>query len=142
MAIIKSNQGSYPSVFNGLFENLPLFESDFFNLPKLPATNVKETDTAFHLELAIPGFKKEDIKVNVEEDILSVSAEIKTEKNEKNEKFARREFSYSSFNRQFQLPSNINKDNIEAKYENGILNLTINKLDKNIVSKNKVISIN
>ena len=141
MAIIKSNQANYPSIFNGLFENLPFFESEFFNMSKLPATNVKETETAFHVELAVPGFKKEDIKVNVEEDVLSVSAEIKAEKDEKDEKFTRKEFSYSSFNRKFQLPSNINKDQIEAKYENGILNLKINKLDIKAPSKNTQISI-
>lgn len=141
MAIIKSNLANYPSFFNGLFENLPFFESEFSNSIKLPATNIKETEAAYQLELAVPGFKKEDIKVNIEDDILSVAAEIKTENKEENEKFTRKEFTYSSFNRKFQLPTNINKDKIAAKYENGILNLTINKLDTKSVSKNSVISI-
>lgn len=127
MSIVKSNPSSYPSIFNGLFERFPFLESEFFKPSKLPATNVKENEKNFQLEFAIPGFKKEEIKINLEDDVLSVSAESKNEKNENNENFSRKEFSYSSFKRQFQLPANADKEKVDARYENGILVLTIDK---------------
>jgi len=93
----------------------------------LPAANVSETDKEYRIELVIPGFKKEEVKVNVQNEVLEVSAETRTEKEEKNRKFTRKEFSYGSFNRSFQLPKAADLEKISAKYDNGLLKLEIPK---------------
>ncbi|MGZ3862192.1 MAG: Hsp20/alpha crystallin family protein [Bacteroidia bacterium] len=107
----------------------------------LPAANVSETDKSYKIELAIPGFKKEEVKVNLENEILTIEAENKTEKEEKDEKFTRKEFSYGSFSRSFQLPKAANSDKIEAKYENGLLKLQIPKKEEAINKEKKEIKV-
>ena len=91
-------------------------------------TDVVDTGDAFKLEAELPGFDKEDIKIDVENDCLTVSAEHKSEKKEENEKknFVKRERFYGSYTRSFDV-SGINVDGIEAKYENGVLVLTLPK---------------
>ena len=96
----------------------------------VPSVNVKETENEFQVELAAPGLKKEDFKVNLENNLLTISAENKVENEDKNEKWTRREFSYSSFTRSFRLPKTVNGDEIQAKYENGILNILIPKKEE------------
>lgn len=139
MSLIKKQERNFPSVFSDLFDydkffGGPVFK-DFENA--LPATNVKETDKEFKIELAVPGFKKEDFKVNLDNDVLTISAETKSEKKDENEKFTRKEFSYNSFSRSFQLPKTANSDNINAKYEDGILKVDINKKEEAIKQDNK-----
>ncbi len=95
-----------------------------------PAVNVKENEKEFTLEVAAPGLQKEHFNVAVEDGVLTISAETKSEKTEgdENSKFTRKEFSYSSFKRSFTLDEeSIDADNIIAKYENGILNIAIPK---------------
>lgn len=109
------------------------FNNDFFNKrlqlgTSVPAVNIKENDTGYHIEAAIPGCKKEDFKVNVDDGILTLSSESKQEKEEKEgEKTTRKEFSYSSFTRSFTLPENADDGKIEAVYKDGILKLDIPK---------------
>ncbi len=139
MSLIKKNERNFPSVFSDLFDydkffGGPIFK-DFENT--LPATNVKETEKEFKIELAVPGFKKEDFKVNLDNDVLTISAETKNEKKEENEKYTRKEFSYNSFSRSFQLPKTANNDKINAKYEDGILKLDISKKEEAIKQDNK-----
>ena len=95
-----------------------------------PAVNVVETDEFFKLEFAAPGFDKQDFALNVENDFLTVEAkhEIKTE--ETTERYTRREFSVASFKRSFKLPKTVNQDAIAAVYENGILNVTLGKIEE------------
>jgi HSP20 family protein len=112
---------------------------DFFDLDlwghtpqrnnSLPAVNISEDDKNFTVEVAAPGFKKEDFKLNVEDDILTISAETKQENVEggNGKQYSRREYSYSSFTRSFHLPENAKDDSINAKYENGILKIMIPK---------------
>lgn len=108
---------------------------DFFNssMPgrssHLPAVNISENDTSYHVEVVAPGYKKEDFKVKVDDDILTISAETKTENNEegKNKEYSRREYSSSAFTRSFQLPDNVKDDNITATYQDGILKLEMPK---------------
>jgi HSP20 family protein len=120
--------------FNNLFE-------DFFN--NFPATiadeatsllrknsvpvNIKETLTAYKLEVIAPGFEKADFKVNLENNLLTVSAERKAETKEENEKQVRKEFSYSSFKRSFTIDEKIDAAAIEAAYNNGVLQLNLPK---------------
>ena len=110
-----------------------------------PSVNVKENEKEFSLEVAAPGLQKEDFKVELNENVLSISAEKKTENNETNEqtKFTRKEFSYASFKRSFTLDEDsVDAENIVAKYENGILHVVIPKKVKTEEEKKaKTISI-
>ena len=96
----------------------------------LPAVNIRENDQNFEIEVAAPGFQKEDFKLDVEKNVLTISAETKKENTEENDNYTRREFSYSSFSRSFTLPETVQEDQIKAKYENGLLNLTLQKSAK------------
>ena len=108
----------------------------------MPATNVFETENEYKVELAIPGFKKEDVKIKLENNVLTISAENKEEKSQTDKKFTRKEFSYNSFSRSFSLPEAANNDKIEAKYENGLLKLDIAKKEGSASSNKKEIKIN
>jgi len=136
--------------------NNRFFFDDFFgkefsnfnpsNLVKsTPAVNVKENEKEFTLEVAAPGLQKENFKVELNESVLSISAETQTEKTEGDEtsKFTRKEFSYNSFKRNFTLDEEtVDAENIVAKYENGILNISIPKKVKTEEEKKaKTISI-
>lgn len=95
-----------------------------------PAVNIVETDQAFKLELAAPGYDKQDFSLNVENDFLTVSASRETKQEEQNERYTRREFSVTSFKRSFKLPKTVNQEAIAAVYENGILNVTLGKKEE------------
>lgn len=132
----------FPSVLSDFFDNdtflAPRWVSRAFN-DTLPAVNIKETDKEYNVEFAAPGFKKHDFKVNVEGDRLAISAEKEEEKNEENHRFTRKEFSYNSFSRSFTLPQNVNADHIDAKYNDGILTLSIpKKEDTQHLSKKEI----
>lgn len=144
MTLVKFNDNKVAngySTFNDLFDN-------FFNegvllnkrLEKTPAVNIYENETSFQIELAAPGLKKEDFKINLEKDVLSISADVKQESNTESIKVNRREFGFYSFKRSFNLPDLIDHSNIEAKYQDGILSLTIAKKEEEIV-KTRVIEI-
>ena len=108
----------------------------------IPAVNVKESESEFNLELVAPGLKKEDFKLSIDQDTLSIAyqkEEVKSEAPEAN-KYHRREFRSASFKRAFTLPRNADKDQINASYENGILTLTIPKKEKD--DTQKTISVN
>ncbi len=111
------------------------FNEDFFptfnrNSNSLPAVNIREDEKAFYLELAVPGMNKNDLKIEMQDDVLTISAEQKDEKQEDFEGYKRREFSYSSFCRSFYLPEDVNGEKIGALYKDGILNVEIPKLDE------------
>jgi len=93
----------------------------------MPAVNIKEDDKKFTLDLAVPGIDKKDLKIELNEDVLTISSERKEEKEENREDYKRREFSYSSFCRSFALPENVNRDKIEANYKDGILTVVLPK---------------
>ncbi|MEJ7680088.1 MAG: Hsp20/alpha crystallin family protein [Segetibacter sp.] len=126
---------SFPNLFDD-FLNRDLFDwnnSNFSNTgTTLPAVNVKETPESFVVEMAAPGMKKEDFKVELNNNVLTISSEQKTEHEEKdNDKYTRKEFSYQSFQRSFQLSREaVDADKIQAKYENGVLNLAIPKREE------------
>ena len=95
----------------------------------LPSVNLKETDTKIEVELAAPGMKREDFKVEIDNDILMISSEKEEKKEEvsKKENFIRKEFNYQSFSRTFNLPDTIDENKIEANYKDGILHVVIDK---------------
>jgi HSP20 family protein len=107
----------------------------------LPAVNIREDEKRFILDLAVPGIEKKDLKIEFHEDILTISSEIKNESEESSDGYKRKEFSYSSFSRSFQIPENINKDKIEANYKDGILSVALPKAEeKNKISRQIKIS--
>jgi len=113
-----------------------------------PAVNILEGATGYHIELATPGFKKENFNIKIEKDQLIISGKKETpakdEKEGENEssalKFTRREFNFAKFQRSFHLPEDLDKDGIEANYENGILTIAIPKAEQ-IIERAKVISV-
>jgi HSP20 family protein len=100
----------------------------------VPLVNVAENPKDYTISLAAPGMKKEDFNIDVDGNILSVSAEIDSEKEEREAKYTRKEYNFSSFTRSFTLPDSVNKDKIEASYENGILKLMLPKTEVTKIS--------
>lgn len=107
----------------------------------VPAANVKETETEYVLELAIPGRKKEDFNVEIDNDILTISSEVKSEENKEDDGYTRREFTFSSFKRVFSLPETISLDKIDATYEDGILKFVLPKKEEALPKPKRLIEI-
>ena len=106
-----------------------------------PSTNIMETDDHFKLQMAVPGVKKEDIKIDLEKNVLNISSEKASEENKtEDEKYTRREFAYGTFCRSFTLPETINTDKIGAEVKEGILTVTLPKKAETKVSKQIKIS--
>jgi len=135
MAIAKfSNQ--LPSLFDRFFEG-DLFDwsNRNFSLTNttLPSVNIKESNDAFTVEVAAPGFDKSDFKLELNHDLLTISSEKQMENETKeDEQFTRREFSYQAFTRTFTLPNTVEEDKIKATYDNGILKISIPKKRKKL----------
>lgn len=130
-----------PALFNNLFtDTLNKEFEDLFNVSALqqkPLTNVTETATAYHVDVVVPGWQKENIKLNLDNGTLTVEGtkEAKTEKIETTEtksdvKTHRHEYHFSSFKRQFTMPDDVDIANINAEYVNGVLKITLNKKAK------------
>ncbi len=126
MSIIKRSDVLFPSLMSEFlkpdwFGGMDNYKND------VPAVNIKENEKNFELELAVPGRKKEDFHIEVDENVLTISSESKKEENVTEENYTRREFAYSSFKRAFTLPETIDEGNIKANYDNGILKFTLPK---------------
>lgn len=96
----------------------------------VPAVNISETKDEFKVALAAPGMKKDDFSIDMEGNMLTISCEKEDNKEEKDHRFNRKEYSYSSFSRSFTLPDEINKEKIEARYEEGVLKLVLPKKEE------------
>ena len=127
MGLVRFNPNLANRVFDEFFNNVPA-RTNFSGT--LPAVNVKETEDDYAIELAVPGLKKEDFKVEINECILTIAAERKTENEEKKEGYTRREFSYTNFTRRFTLPETADETNISASYTDGILVLNLPKKEE------------
>jgi HSP20 family protein len=114
-------------IFNDMFDNMITPD---FRRSTVPGVNIVETDENYKLQLAAPGLAKEDFKINVENDVLTISAEKKSESSETKEKFTRKEFYYGSFFRSFTLPEMVAVENISASYENGIMVVVLPKKEE------------
>jgi HSP20 family protein len=146
MTLVKTkNKGTLiPSVFSDFFDTDKFFGPRWFEREfesTLPAVNIKENGKQFNIEFAAPGFGKNDFKINVENDVLTISAEREEEKKDESERYTRKEFSYSSFSRSFTLPQSANAEKVDAKYDNGILKLTLPKIEETKVSSRKEIKV-
>jgi HSP20 family protein len=105
---------------------------DFFKMPKsafVPAVNIIQSDKKYTVEVAAPGLKKEDFKIEVEDGVLTISAEKETEAEDKNKKFTRMEYSYNAFCRSFSLPESVKATDVKAHYEDGILKIDVPKIE-------------
>jgi len=126
----KKNSSLLPG-FNDIFESV--LGDTFFSdrrLSSVPAVNISESAEEYHIELAAPGLKKEDFRVSVEKDILTISTEQRTESNNEGKTYNRREYSYSAFTRSFTLPESADVDRIQASYTDGILKLNLPKKEE------------
>lgn len=132
--LLKRNGLSSPA--NTLIEDF--FSKDIFDWAdknfatvgaNLPSVNLKETDTRLEIEMAVPGMKKEDFNVEIDNHMLIISSEKEEEKEEtrKKDNYIRKEFNYQSFYRSFFLPETIDENKIEANYKDGILHVTVAK---------------
>ena len=108
---------------------------------KLPAVNIKENDVNFKVEVYAPGLTKEDFKVEVSQKTVSVSCEKQLKNEDSNEQYSTKEFSFTSFKRTFNLPESVNCDEIQANYENGILNISLPKREEVLPKPKRVIEI-
>ena len=115
-------------VFN---RDLPsVFNSNFNAGLTLPKVNIRETKDAYFVDMAVPGLKKSDFQIELDNKLLSISTEVE-EKNElQEENFTRREFGYSSFKRSFSLPETIKEDAIKAEYKDGVLSIHLPKKEE------------
>ncbi|MEO8147016.1 MAG: Hsp20/alpha crystallin family protein [Bacteroidia bacterium] len=120
------------------FDTRPMF-TDFLNeiygdiltpetkLNTIPGVNITEENDKFTVALAAPGLSKEDFKISIEKEVLTISAEKKEETSEVKPHYSRKEFSYTNFKRSFNLPETVNTEDVKASYENGVLALNIPK---------------
>lgn len=146
--LIKRNDST--PVFSNLFGDF--FDKAFsdwtstnFSLTNttLPAVNIKESKDDFLVSMAIPGMSKKDFKIDLNNNVLTISSEKKEEKKDEEVNFTRQEYSYQSFSRSFTLPKDVvNDEKISAKYENGELKVLIPKKEEAKPKKTKLISIN
>ena len=137
MSLIRKTNGDIPVLRSGLSD---LFDIDRFfetDLPfgsqfsKVPATNIRENDNEYTVELAAPGLEKNDFKINIENNMLNIEVQKEQETTKEEEGFTRREYNFNSFCRSFTLPEGtVNAEDIKAKYENGVLKLTLPKKEE------------
>ncbi len=116
----------------GFFNLMDKFMTDDFQTPNhfsRPAVNIVETEKAYTLEVIAPGMKKDDFKIAIEHDLLTISYEKKESSEEKTDKYIRKEFSMNSFKRSFTLNEKLNAELVSAKYDNGVLFVHIPKAE-------------
>lgn len=145
--LVKNNENLFPSI-PFMFDDF--FTRDIFNLTNLnqgdtlPAVNIQETEDKFILELAAPGMVKEDFKVELNNNNLVITSQRENlvEDKDERENYTRKEFSYQHFSRSFRLPeTKVQTDNISAKYDRGILNISIPKQTNSVVGSSRRIEI-
>jgi HSP20 family protein len=135
-----NNQPTFSDLLDNFFENDPnnFFSKNNFNVP---ATNIVENENYFELELAVPGMKKEDFNIDVENNMLTISSEKQEENEEKGKNYTRKEFVYGSFSRSFVLPKSVDSEKIKAEYKDGVLSLNLPKKAEEKLKEKKQILI-
>jgi HSP20 family protein len=123
-----------------------LFDDDFLPLlsgrtSSMPSVNIREDDKNYFLELAVPGIDRDDLKIDINEDVLTISSETRNESEENKEGYKRKEFSFSSFCRSFYIPENVNRDKIEANYKDGVLSVGLPKQEEEKTKVSRQIKI-
>ncbi|MCC8424727.1 Hsp20/alpha crystallin family protein [Mucilaginibacter sp. UR6-11] len=131
MTLVKFNDNRNNALlpgFSDVFESI--FNDTFFNdrlVTRVPAVNISESESKYHVELAAPGLKKEDFKLNLDRNQLTISVEQSSDQQDNQKNYSKREYSYSSFVRSFTLPESADDSQIEASYTDGILRIDIAK---------------
>jgi HSP20 family protein len=126
--LTKSSGSNVRPFFRDFFDADNMFNTNWLTgRNSLPAVNVSEKDNEYDIDVAAPGFKKDDFKIRVNDDVLTISAEAKMENKEEDREYTRQEYSYSSFSRSFRLPDNVKDDQISASYQDGMLKLCLPK---------------
>lgn len=141
MSIVRRNNLMFPTLMNEFFNKPDWFGGMEKFENTLPAVNIKEDETGFELELAIPGQKKEDFDVEIDDNVMTVSMESKSEDLTTEEHYTRKEFSYQSFKRSFTLPEMVDEDKIEASYIEGILKFRLPKREEALPKPKRTIAI-
>ena len=136
MSLLRSNFPAF-SVFNDLFDS-DVYRSNVARQNWVPAVNVVENDTDFEIEVAAPGMQKDQFDVSVENGVLTISGNVTKEEEQKERNFTRKEFTTKSFTRSFTLPENLDDEGIAAKYQNGVLHLTLKKKEKKEPQKKQI----
>ncbi|OQA93324.1 MAG: Acid shock protein [Bacteroidetes bacterium ADurb.Bin234] len=145
MLIKRSNYApAYVNFFDDFFGRNVM--NEFFNnevKTTLPTANILENEKDYQVELAVPGYNKKDFSIQLNENVLTIKAETKNEKEEtkSNGQFTRKEHYYASFERHFTLPDTVKVENIEASYENGLLKITLPKKDEKEIETTKLIEV-
>ncbi|NNE77860.1 MAG: Hsp20/alpha crystallin family protein [Pricia sp.] len=107
-----------------------VFSQNFNTGMSLPMVNIKETADAYFVEMAVPGLKKSDFHIDLENNVLSISTEMEEKNEQKESDYTRREFGYSSFKRSFTLPETVDDGKIKAEYDEGILSIHLPKKEE------------
>ncbi|MBM1106418.1 Hsp20/alpha crystallin family protein [Aurantibacter crassamenti] len=140
MSIVRRNNIVFPSLMNEILK--PDWFGGLENMNvNLPAVNIKENEKDYELELSVPGRKKEDFNIEVDNKVLTVSSDVNTEKDISKENYTRKEFSFTSFKRSFTLPETIDEEKIEANYEDGILKFVFPKKAEALPKAKRLISL-
>lgn len=140
MSLTKRNEVLFPALMN------EIFRPDWFGGTQnartaMPAVNITENEKDFELELFVPGRAKEDFKIEIDDAVLTISAEVEETKEVVEKNFTRREFMLSSFKRAFTLPETVATDKIEATYENGILKFNLPKKEEALPKPKRMIEL-
>jgi HSP20 family protein len=142
---LTKNGGTVPALFENFFKpwNEWLeFESPFITrMLTVPAVNISETNHEYTISVAAPGMKKEDFDINLEGNALIVRCEKESKTEEKETRYTRKEYNYSSFSRSFTLPEEVSRENIQASYTDGLLSVTLPKKEEAKRISTKSISI-
>ena len=146
MSLVKRNEANWlPSVLDDMFKTDWMGgTTNASNIgTRIPAVNIMESEDNFMVAVAAPGRSKKDFNIELDNDVLTISSETKqeNENNERNEKFTRREFSYSSFKRAFSLPDSVDSEKISASYKNGVLEISLPKREEAKVQPKRMIEI-
>lgn len=150
--IAKDKRSLLPSILSDFFDTEDFFPSGlldrnggavfpFYGVDKMPSANIMEREKDFLIELAVPGLDKKDFKVEVEHDMLVISAEKEEKREEEKNGMTRKEFSFNKFCRSFRLPANTKVEKVEASYKDGILKIEIPKKTATEPKANKAIAV-
>jgi HSP20 family protein len=136
-------RSAFPSIVDEFFSNdlFPKFFIESEKMSNMPAVNIVEGKEDFRIEVAAPGLEKNDFKIDLDNNVLTIISEKEMKSEEKDDQYMRREFSYSSFSRSFALPDSVNEEKISAKHKDGVLTIHIPKKEEAKVKPVKEIKI-
>lgn len=147
----KRNSGSSApsrSVFSNFFSDMDrFFDNDILNMPmqwgrqmmaNMPATNIRESEKDYSIEVAAPGMTKDDFNIDVNDGMLTISCQKESDSSDEQDNYTRREYNFSSFSRSFRLPESVKEDDIKAKYNDGILEIKVPKTQEQEKPKKKI----